>query len=187
MDVNVGKSFWETLKNQYKQQRRWGWGAEDIPYLLDRFPKKTGLPKKTKLYWLLHVFDDFHSWATSSIMIFALGWLPVWLGGRVFNDTLLSYNLPKITQYIVSLSTVGIATSAIVFMLLLPDPPKGFKKSGYLYYVLQWLLAPVTLIIFGAFPALDAQTRLMIGGKWRLGFWVTPKGRKKAAVEAKVQ
>ena len=39
------------------------------------------------------------------------------------------------------------------------------------------MLMPLTLIIFGAFPGLEAQTRLMLGGRFRLGFWVTPKGR----------
>jgi hypothetical protein len=41
---------------------------------------------------------------------------------------------------------------------------------------LQWLLLPLTLIIFGSFPALDAQTRLMFGRY--LEFWSTEKFRK---------
>jgi hypothetical protein len=72
---------------------------------------------------------------------------------------------------------VGIASSAILSILLLPRKPGGHTISDYFLYFLQWVFMPVTLIIFGAFPAVEAETRLMLGGRWRLGFWVTPKGR----------
>ncbi len=225
MDANVGPTFWSTMKNTYRQHRRWGWGAENIPYMLcgrqsekselhsnapntyrinnpnysdmpiqqghsdtsdglvdsDRgqgflYDKK--IPLRKKWYWSLITIEGFHSWATNALMIFALGWLPLWLGGEAFSYSLLSYSLPQITSFIMSLAMLGIASSAILAILLLPPKPAWFRRWHYFLYALQWLLIPITLIVFGAFPGLDAQTRLMLGGKFRLGFWVTPKHRK---------
>lgn len=179
MDANVAPTFWATMKNLYRQQRRWGWGCENIPYMLNGFRRDPAIPPAKKRYWTFNVFEGFHSWATNSLMIFALGWLPLFLGGRHFNYSLLSYNLPRITRFIISLSMIGIASSAILSILLLPPKPKGTRIREYLIYFLQWALMPLTLIIFGAFPGLEAQTRLMLGGRFRLGFWVTPKSRGK--------
>ncbi len=177
MDANVAPTFWGTMKNIYKQHRRWGWGAENIPYMLDGFRRDPQIPKRKKWYWSFNILEGFHSWATNSLMIFALGWLPVILGGRRFNYTLLSYGLPQITRFIISLSMIGIASSAVLGIILLPPKPKWFRFRHYSTYLLQWILIPVTLIVFGAFPGLEAQTRLMLGGRFRLGFWVTPKTR----------
>jgi len=177
MDANVAPSFWQTMINQYKQQRRWGWGCENIPYFLNGFRKYKKIPLRKKWYWSFIVMESFHSWATNALIIFALGWLPLVLGGTSFNFTLLSYNLPQITRWIMTLAMVGIVTSAILSIILLPPKPSWFKKWHYLLYFFQWLLMPITLIVFGAFPGLDSQTRLMLGGRFRLGFWFTPKHR----------
>lgn len=177
MDANAALTFWKTMANLYKQQRRWAWGAENIPYMLYGFLKNNIIPLRAKLYWAFNAIEGFHSWATNSIIIFALGWLPVLIGGRGFNQSVLSYNLPGITRTIMLLASLGIMSSAILSILILPPKPKGFRLRHYVWYFLQWALMPVTLIIFGAIPALEAQTRLMLGGKYRLGFWITQKGR----------
>jgi hypothetical protein len=74
----------------------------------------------------------------------------------------------------------GLLFSAIISTLLLPHRPEsiGFWKRFYtrILAVLEWLLLPASIIIFGAIPALDSQTRLMFG-KY-MGFWVTPKHRE---------
>lgn len=177
MDANVAPTFWRTMRNVYKQQRRWGWGCENIPYLLSGFIRDKKIPMRKKFYWAFHITEGFHSWATNAIIIFSLGWLPIMLGGSLFRSSLLSFNLPRITRMIMIFAMVGIVSSAILSILLLPPKPEWFKRRHYALYALQWLLSPFTLIIFGAFPALEAQTRLALGNKWRLGFWVTPKFR----------
>ncbi|MBI4084966.1 MAG: glycosyltransferase family 2 protein [Candidatus Liptonbacteria bacterium] len=177
MDANAAPGFWETMKNNYRQHRRWAWGCENIPYLLDGFGKDPLIPKRKKWYWSFNTIEGFHSWATNALMIFALGWLPVLLGGDKFGVSLLSYSLPSITRFIVGLSMVGMASAAILGILLLPPRPEPLRLHQHVWYFVQWLLLPFTLIIFGCFPALESQTRMMLGGKWRLGFWTTPKTR----------
>src|SRR3990167_2195438 len=51
MDANVAPTFWGTLLNLYKQQRRWGWGCENIPYILNGFRKNKQIPFRKKCYW----------------------------------------------------------------------------------------------------------------------------------------
>jgi len=177
MDANVAPSFWQTMKNLYKQQRRWGWGVENVAFILSGFRKNKNIPRSKKWFWGFHVPEGFHSWATNSIILFALGWMPVLLGGDAFRATLLAYNLPVVTQYIMTIASFGIITSAILSMFLLPPKPVGFKTVHKIWYLVSWILMPATLIIFGAIPALEAQTRLALSGKWRLDFWVTPKHR----------
>jgi len=179
MDANAAPTFWATMRNLYKQQRRWAWGGcENIPYFLEGFRHNKKIPRGTKWYWTFHYIEGFHSWATNALIIFSLGWLPVLIGDAHFNFSLLAYNLPRITRGIMNFSMIGIVSSAILAMILLPPKPAWFRRRHYILYLIQWILMPLHLIIFGSFPALDAQTRAIAGGRWRLGFWMTPKFRR---------
>jgi len=177
MDANVAESFWKTMINIYKQQRRWAWGVENIPYTFSRFYKNKLIPLRKKIYWNFKKLEAFWSWSTNAVMIFVLGWLPLVLGGEAFKSEILSYNLPIITRNVLIIANIGIVSSAIVSILLLPPKPKWISKMHYPLFFLQWILMPITLIVFGSIPAIEAQTRLALGGRFRLGFWVTPKHR----------
>lgn len=178
MDANVAESFWQTMKNMYKQQRRWAWGCENIPFIFEGFRKNSKIAVSQKIYWVWNHIDVYWGWATSALMILLLGRLPLLLGGEKFNVSVLSYNLPQLTSLLMNLAIVGVFLSAILSMMVLPEKPKWFKKRHYFIYLVQWILLPVNLMVFGAIPGLEAQTRMMLGGKYRLGFWVTPKARK---------
>ena len=184
MDANVGRNFWETAQNVYRQQRRWAWGAENFPYALFGFIKIPAIPFKKKFYFSLVMLEGLWSWATNALLMFFLGWLPLTLGGDVFNATLLSYNLPRATRLIMTFAMVGILTSIVVSTSFLPPRPEGMARRRYFYMAIQWLLMPITLIVFGAIPALEAETRLLLGGRFRLGFWVTPKFRNEVIQSA---
>jgi hypothetical protein len=177
MDANAAPTFWQTMINLYKQQRRWAWGSENVAYIFDGFRKNKKIRASKKWYWGFHILEGYHSWATSSLILFALGWLPVVLGGQMFRLTLLAYNLPQITRLIMNLASLGIISSAILSMALLPPKPPEFKKISSIWYFVSWLFMPITLIVFGSLPAIEAQTRLALSGKFRLDFWVTPKHR----------
>ena len=175
MDAVMAKNLIKTIVNQYKQQRRWAWGAENIPYVLYGFLKNKKIPLFEKFRQIFILFEGFWSWATAALLIFFLGWLPLVLGGETFNVTLLAYNLPKLVATLMTLSMVGMLVSAAISFLLLPPRPKNYSKLKNLSMLFQWLLLPATLIFFGAFPALEAQARLILGKP--LGFWVTEKAR----------
>ena len=75
-----------------------------------------------------------------------------------------------------TLAMIGLIGSAIYSTLLLPKRPKHFGFFKYLGMIVQWILVPFTILVFGAIPGLDSQTRLMFG-KY-MGFWVTPKHKR---------
>ncbi len=175
MDAVRGRSFWDSMVSLYKQQRRWAWGAENFAYLVRDFKVNGKVPVEKKRFWIRTMFEGFYSWSTSSFIIFFFGIMPNILGGEGFKNSVLSYNLPRMTGVILNLSTIGIIVSAILSLVLMVPRTKDFKKKYYLLYLLEWALMPIVFIFFGAIPALDAQTRLMIGGKARLGYWRTPK------------
>lgn len=179
MDANLAPTFWQTTKNVYKQQRRWTYGtAENAVYILYGFIKNKKISLNKKLRMLFVQFEGSWSLATNPLIIFFLGWLPLFLGGNEFNTTLLSYNLPRITRDIMTISMLGLIISAIISTSLLPSRPEDKKWHKYIFMILQWILVPFTIPIFGSLPGIDAQTRLMLG-KY-IGFWVTPKHQLKA-------
>lgn len=176
MDANAAKNIWRTLINVYKQQRRWAYGVGDIPYFLFGFVKNKKIPLRKKIALGFELIEGHFSWATASLFIFLLGWLPLMLGGPAFSQTLISYNLPKITSRILTVTMLGLIVSAYFGLLLLPRQLEKNSRFRYLLFAIGWLLIPIITVFFTALPALDAQTRWMLG-KY-MGFWPTEKFRK---------
>ena len=175
MDANTALTLWGTIRNIYKQQQRWAYGVADIPYFLFGFLKNKKIPLRKKISLGLDRVESYWSWATASPLIFLLSWLPVLLGGDVFNQTLLSYNLPRVTSWILTVMMAGLVGSAYLSLVFLPPRPPNYGKWRLVWLAVQWVFLPPIMLFF-AIPALHAQTRLMLGRY--MGFWSTPKFRK---------
>lgn len=178
MDATYDRGFWSTAKSLYKQQRRWAWGGENIPYLVFNAYKRWNNPdfdrRKISEHILIQVYG-FHAWATTALIIAIIGWLPMLLGGDRFNSTVLSGNLPSVTETLMNIAMIGLVLSAVISALLLPPKPERYGRWKKVWMTAEWIAVPVTIIFFGSIPCLEAQIRLM-RGKY-MGYWVTPKSR----------
>lgn len=175
LDTCLADTTWETLKNQYKQKRRWAYNVEYYPHLI---PKLLTLkaPLFDRLYKLYQYVEGNFNWATASIMISMLGWLPLLVGGPEFRASVVAFNLPFATKALMTTATFFLIFSVYINLVLLPPRPAKYGpwRSAMMY--LQWFLVPIASVVFGSLPAVEAQTRLLFG--WYLEFWVTPKARK---------
>ena len=175
--VYIGK-FWQSILNQYKQMRRWAWGVEHFAWMWDNFfgdHKNTKIPLKMRLRYLWVQMEGMYSWATAPLLILLIGRLPLALLSTADRATAFAQNVPFTLQNLMNIGMVGLILNAVMYTFVLPKRPEEKGLVSYVVMVAQWIIFPVTMIIFGSIPAVDAQTRLLLGGRFRLGFWVTEK------------
>src|SRR5206468_3209776 len=116
MDANATSSFFGTCRNIYKQHLRWSYGAENVAYLLFACAHNPHIPfwRKVQVSWVQ--IEGFWSLVTHPLILFFIGWLPLVVGGRGFNTTVLSYNLPHVAQAFLTAAMLGLIVSAILSM-----------------------------------------------------------------------
>lgn len=178
LDAVLAETYWKTIKNQYKQKRRWAYGIENFPVIMRAIWPDKKVKTSQKLGIAFEMLEGHHSWATSAFILALLGWLPLIFGGAAFNESVLAHNLPFVTRYLMTIAMSGLMISMFLSFVLLPPRPAKYGKKRYIYMFLQWFLAPIIAPTLGAIPAIDSQTRILF--KQYFGeFWVTEKIRKK--------
>lgn len=174
MDTVMSGNYWRAIGALYRQLRRWAWGVENFPYMAEQFRKDREMPFRVKVAYLWKQLEGMYTWATAPILIFLLGRLPFFVAPSQFRDVAIFQNTPFTLEWIMRIAMVGVFVSAGLSLTLLPPRPAHVsRRQAVAVSILQWLLLPVTFVVFGAFPAIDAQTRFMLGKP--LGFNVSPK------------
>lgn len=167
------KGYLATFKEQYVQKRRWSWGCSDIPYVITKILPNSRIPFYHKWLQFFRLIEGHFSWATTSVILAVIGWMPKFINPD-FRQTVMAYNFPTIYSRILTIAMVGLIVTLIISMLMLPPKP---KKNLTWSFILEWIISPIMLpisnIFFSSIPAIDSQTRLMLG-KY-LDFKVTEK------------
>jgi hypothetical protein len=175
MDITQAENWRKTVVNVYKQKRRWAWGVENVPLVMSAFLLSREIPLSVRIKHAYKLLQTHVSWTTWPILLGIMSWLPVVFMHRGFTTSVVTYSEPRIMSTMFNLAFGGYLTYVLLSQLSLPRIEGKRRILKRIGHVFEWLLIPPISIIFGAIPALDAQTRLMLG-KY-MEFWVTEKKR----------
>ena len=163
-DAVIDETFFKTVKAQFVQVRRWYYGASDVAYVGTRL--FTRREKRPVPFWQLfpkfwRLLDGHVTLAILAPIVAFGGWVPMIM--NMSAHTMVAYNLPNIVSIVETFASIGLIVSVLVSFKLLPKRPAKYKKSKNIVMALQWVLMPVTSIIYQSLAAFYAQTRLMFG------------------------
>jgi len=171
VDAPDGKTYFDALKNRYNQCVRHAWGAIDIPYAIKQSVIHTEIPLLTRLLRIYKLLETHFIWS-SNWFILTLGTsLPVVLNPNFF-QTSIGFNLPRISNIILTLCLVPLVSLIVLDWKLRPKHQKiGFMNI--LKNILQWPFMPLATLTMSVLPGLHSHTRLMLGQ--RLDYKTTQK------------
>ncbi|MBR3230953.1 glycosyltransferase family 2 protein [Candidatus Saccharibacteria bacterium] len=178
-DAVVDETFWKTVKAQFVQVRRWYYGASDIAYVGTKlFVRRNRRPMP---FWRLfpkfwRLLDGHITLAVLAPIVAFGGWVPMIM--NVSSHTMVAHNLPNIVSIVETFASIGLIVSILISFKMLPRRPAKYRKGKNLLMILQWVLMPITSILYQSIAAFYAQTRLMLG-KYMEKFDVTRKFVKK--------
>jgi hypothetical protein len=176
MDIATSATFWQTFRDIYRQKRRWAWGVENFPIVMRAFLKTRKISFYNKLRLSFKLFEGHISWATWGFLLTVLAWLPTLFARKDFYTTVAYYNTPYVTGTIFHLASFSLLISIFLSLSILPRQDFRHYSLRKLLFALEWLLVPLILVFLSTLPALDAQTRMMLGK--RMEFWVSGKRKR---------
>jgi len=151
----------KTLINRYQQEKRWAWGASDITYALKNLFITPKIPFFLKLKKILFIFETHFFWSTSFFVLTISASIPP-LINPLFKKTVMGFFLPKISAFILTLSSAMLVFYIILDIGIRKKLKQKINITSLPLLIIQWYLLPVISFFFSSTPALEAQTRLML-------------------------
>lgn len=162
-DAVLSGTLKKTLKDQFKQLRRWSYGASDIAYVaMNIFTKDRDVPLMPALGRFIRLLDGHVTLACISFLVAFGGWVPLIVNPRA-SMLIAAQQLPDAISKIQQVAMLGIIVTIVISFQIIPKRPARYKWTKSIFMFAQWILMPVTAILYSALAAYVAQTRLMFG------------------------
>lgn len=162
-DAVLDVTYTKTLKAQFIQLRRWAYGASDVAYVASRiFSRDRNVPLFAGFSRLLRLIDGHLTLATISILIAIGGWVPLLINSDAYNNV-VAHQLPDMISNIQRIAMIGLFITVFLAFKMLPPRPARYKRIRTVGMVAQWLLMPISAIVYSAGSALYSQGRLFMG------------------------
>ena len=183
-DAVLDSTYVKTLKAQFIQLRRWAYGASDVPYVATRvLSRNRNVPLLASLSRLLTLIDGHLTLASVSILVAVGGWVPLFINNQAYHDV-VAHQLPDVISTIQRIALIGLFLTVFLSFKMLPPRPERYKRIRNVGMLAQWLLMPVSAIVYSAGSALYSQGRLFTG-HYLTKFDVTNKETFATAAKAK--
>jgi len=157
--VYAGKRI-RTTRAQFKQIRRWTYGASDVAYVATRaFFMKSKVPKFDAVAKFWRLLESHIGWATSAPLILLSGWLPLFLNKQA-NHNIIAQRLPNIVSSINTIALVALLFVVYIGIATLPQRPLYQRRRRAFGFLWQWVLTPVVGVVFNSVAAINSQAHL---------------------------
>jgi cellulose synthase/poly-beta-1,6-N-acetylglucosamine synthase-like glycosyltransferase len=180
LDAVHSHSWWATMREQYRQIRRWSYGVIDFPYIMEQNLTNQRIPLREKALQTFRQLSQFHLWATVPLLLLGLRMAVNTMGPTVTHSTARLVELAATTNAAaIVLAPISLLITAIVALRLLPTRPVHKGRRLWAKLILEFVALPIVAPVFYCLPAIDAQLRLLF--RRYLGFRVTVKLRSNLA------
>jgi cellulose synthase/poly-beta-1,6-N-acetylglucosamine synthase-like glycosyltransferase len=177
-DIVQGPTLRASMKAQWKQLRRWFYGASDVAYVAaNLFTRKRKAPFWKTFAHFFVLINEPLTLATYPLLIAFGGFVPLYLN-RAARVDLVVQQLPFIISTVQQVALIGIFILVIMSIRMLPTKPKHRSRWKLVAFIAQWVLVPVVAIGYTSATAFYSQTRLAVGA-YMDKFDVTVKYREK--------
>jgi hypothetical protein len=184
-DCPRARTYGATHVSQYNQIKRWAWGVSDVPFVFLNMLTHPEIPIGLRVYRFGNLVFNHLMWVAMPLLLLFGASIPGYLavlsqatgihlvGAYDYSLTSTSDYLGFTSAMILTITLASVGVLIYVDEKLVPPRPVewGFIRRAKSY--VEVLLYPFFGLVFSVIPALESQTRLMMG--FYLEYRVTEK------------